>query len=52
MRIVIWISESTQDLLDTYEMDEGDDCDTLIRKLVFYEKIGLKLYLFQMEELS
>ena len=51
-RVVIWISISTQDLLDTYEMSEGDDYDTLIRRLVFYEKLGLKFCSFQMEELS
>lgn len=48
-RVVIWISRSTQDLLDTYEMNEGDDYDALIRRLVFYEKLGLELHFFQIE---
>lgn len=51
-RVIIWISGSTQDLLDSYEMNEGDDYDELIRRLVFCEKLGLELHLFQMEELS
>lgn len=48
-RVIIWISGSTQDLLDSYEMNEGDDYDELIRRLVFYEKLGLELHLFQIE---
>jgi len=47
--VLIWISGSTQDLLDTYKMNQGNDYDGIIRRLVFCEKLELKLYLFEVE---
>lgn len=45
--VSILVSVSTKELLDTYKMNQGKNYDEIIRKLVFCEKLDMKLELFE-----